>query len=272
MAETWLAGEDAGQLKVDFSTDLNFPLFGDTVTLAAKAFFYRLNPTFYQRHYHSKHLWWDNNDMSKETRTRIEGLFSYKKTKTTLRVAIEEIQNYTYFGMSYNTAEETKTGMSAGVRQNGSNINLLTAQLMQNFRLGILNWENVVTYQNSGNEDVLPLPALNLFSNLYIKFKIANELLVELGGDAYFFTKYKAPDFCPQLNQFAVQENNESKIELGGYPFVDVYANMHLKHARFFVMFSHATAGSGNKMYFLAPHYPQNGRILRVGVSWNFFN
>lgn len=272
MAETWLAGEDAGQLKVDFSTDLNFPLFGDTVTLAAKAFFYRLNPTFYQRHYHSKHLWWDNNDMSKETRTRIEGLFSYKKTKTTLRVAIEEIQNYTYFGMSYNTAEETRTGMSAGVRQNGSNINLLTAQLMQNFRLGILNWENVVTYQNSGNEDVLPLPALNLFSNLYIKFKIANELLVELGGDAYFFTKYKAPDFCPQLNQFAVQENNESKIELGGYPFVDVYANMHLKHARFFVMFSHATAGSGNKMYFLAPHYPQNGRILRVGVSWNFFN
>ena len=73
LAEAWLVGEDAGQLKVDFSTDINFPLFGDTVTLAAKAHFYRLNPTFYQRHYHSKHIWWDNNDMSKETRSRIEG-------------------------------------------------------------------------------------------------------------------------------------------------------------------------------------------------------
>lgn len=272
MAETWLAGEDAGQLKVDFSTDLNFPLFGDTVTLAVKAFFYRINPSFYQRNYHSKHFWWDRNDMSKETRTRLEGLFSYKKTKTTLRVAIEEIQNYTYFGMKYNASEDARTSLSAGVRQYGSNINLLTAQLMQNFRLGILNWENVVTYQNSSNQDVLPLPALNMFTNLYIKFKIVNELLVELGGDAYFFTKYYAPDFCPQLNQFAVQENNDSRLKLGGYPFVDVYANMHLKHARFFVMFSHATAGNGDKMYFLTPHYPQNGRILRIGVSWNFFN
>lgn len=272
MAETWLAGEDAGQLKLDFSTDLNFPLFGDTVTLAAKAYFYRLNPTFYQRHYHSKHLWWDNNDMSMETRTRIEGLFNYRKTKTSLRVAIEEIQNYTYFGMSYNTASETRTGLTAGVNQCGANINLLTAQLIQNFRLGILNWENIITYQNSNREDVLPVPALNLFTNLFIKFKIVNELTVELGGDAWFFTKYNAPDFCPQLNQFAVQENAASKVELGGYPFVDVYANLHLKHTRFFLMYSHATAGNGNRMYFLAPHYPQNGSILRMGVSWNFFN
>lgn len=272
MAETWIAGEDAGQLKLDFSTDLNFPLFGDTVTLAAKAYFYRLNPTFYQRHYHSKHFWWDSDNMSMETRTRIEGLFNYRKTKTSLRVAIEEIQNYTYFGMSYNAANETRTGLTAGVNQCGSNINLLTAQLIQNFRLGILNWENIVTYQNSSNEDVLPVPALNLFTNLFLKFKIVNELSVELGGDAWFFTEYNAPDFCPQLNQFAVQENAASRVKLGGYPFVDVYANLHLKHTRFFIMYSHANAGNGNRMYFLTPHYPQNGSILRMGVSWNFFN
>lgn len=272
MAETWLAGEDAGQLKIDFGTDLNFPLFGDTVTLAAKAYFYRLNPTFYQRHYHSKHLWWDNDGMSKETRTRIEGLFCYRKTNTSLRVAIEEIQNYTYFGMKYDVAGETRTGMTVGVNQCGANINLLTAQLIQNFRLGILNWENIVTYQNSNQKDVLPVPSLNLFTNLYIKFKIVNELSVELGGDAWFFTKYNAPDFSPQINQFAVQENAASKVEIGGYPFVDVYANLHLKHTRFFIMFSHVNAGNGNRMYFLAPHYAQNGRILRIGLSWNFFN
>lgn len=271
-AETWLAGEDAGQLKVDFSTDLNFPLFGDTVTLAAKAFFYRLNPTFYQRHYHSKHLWWDNSSMDKETRTRIEGLFTYRKTNTRLRVAIEEIQNYTYFGISYDATTGGRTNMTAGINQCGSNINLLTAQLAQNFRLGILNWENIITYQNSSKENVLPVPALNVFTNLFIKFKIAGELAVELGGDAYFFTKYYAPDFCPQLNQFAVQKNSDSWVKIGGYPFVDVYANMHLKHTRFFIMYSHVNAGSGTSMYFLAPHYPQNGSILRMGLSWNFFN
>ena len=45
-AELWAVGEDAGQLKADFNTDLNFPLFGDTITLAAHAHFYRLNPTY----------------------------------------------------------------------------------------------------------------------------------------------------------------------------------------------------------------------------------
>lgn len=272
MAETWLAGEDAGQLKVDFSTDVNFKLFGDTVTLAAKAYFYRLNPVFYQRRYHSKHIWWDNGDMSDETRTRIEGLFSYRKTKTSLRVAVEEIQNYTYFGMSYNASADGYTAMSAGVRQCSSNINLLTAQLRQDFRLGPLNWENIITYQSSNRQDVLPVPDLNIFSNLYLKFKIVKELSVELGGDVAFFTKYDAPDFCPQLNQFAIQQNPESRVSIGGYPFVDVYANMHLKRTRFFIMYSHVNAGSGNRMYFLAPHYPQNGSILRFGLSWNFFN
>lgn len=272
MAETWLTGEDAGQLKVDFSTDLNFKLFGDTVTLAAKAYFYRLAPTFYQRNYHSKHIWWDNNGMSKETRTRLEGLFKYKKTKTSLRLAIEEIQNYTYFGMSYDTEKEARKNLTASVRQNGSNISLLTAQLRQDFKLGPLNWENIITYQNSSNKEVLPVPALNIFTNLYLKFKIVNELAVELGADAYYFTKYYAPDFCPQLNQFAVQENGGSRIEIGGYPFVDVYANMHLKRTRFFVMYSHANAGNGNRMYFLTPHYAQNSSVIRMGLSWNFFN
>ena len=271
-AETWIAGEDFGQLKVDFSTDLNFRLWGDTVTLAAKAYFYRLVPTFYQRNYHSKHLWWDNGNLNSETRTRIEGLFTYRRTNTSLRVAIEEIQNYTYFGMSYDATTTGRTNMTAGVGQFSGNINLLTAQLRQNFRLGILNWENILTFQSSNQQDIMPVPALNVFTNLYLKFRIVNELAVELGADAYFFTKYYAPDFAPQINQFAVQQNAASRVKIGGYPFVDAYVNMHLKHTRFFIMFSHANAGNGDRMYFLTPHYAQNSRVFRMGLSWNFFN
>ncbi|MBR1687660.1 MAG: putative porin [Prevotella sp.] len=268
--EAWLTGLDAGQLTVDFSTDLNFPLFGDTVQLAAKAYFHRLTPTFFQGNFHSKHIWWDNDDLNSETRTRIEGVFSYRKTRTQLRVAVEEIQNFTYFGLNYDATTSGRTNLTANIYQESSNINLLTAQLRQDFTLGPLNWENIITYQNSSNQDALPVPALNIFTNLYLKFKIVKQLLVELGGDCYFFTKYNAPDFCPQLNQFAVQTNGDSRIKVGGYPFVDVYANMHLKRTRFFIMMSHVNASSGN--YFLVPHYPQNGSILRFGLSWNFFN
>ena len=280
MAEAWMTGANAGQLHVDFNTDLNFALFGDTVQLAAKAYFHRNNPVFFQRKFHSKHIWWNDDDMSKETRTRVEGLFSYQKTDTRLRVAIEEIQNYTYYGMSYDMVAQSsgsttnygRKNMTAGVYQESGNINILTAQLHQNFRLGPINWENIITYQNSSNKEVLPLPAWNIFTNLYLKFKIAKVLGVELGADATYFTKYYAPDYCPMITQFAVQKNEESRIELGGYPFVDIYANMVLKGVRFFIMMSHVNAGSGNRMSFLAPHYPTNSDVLHIGVSWNFFN
>jgi hypothetical protein len=120
--------------------------------------------------------------------------------------------------------------------------------------------------------DVLPLPTLNIFTNLYLKFKIAKVLGVELGADATWFSKYYAPDYCPAISQFAVQKNADSRVELGGYPFVDVYVNMQLKRARFFLTMNHINAGSGNKMSFLTPHYPTNSRILRFGISWNFYN
>ncbi len=272
MAELWAVGEDAGQLKADFNTDLNFPLFGDTVTLAAHAHFYRLNPTYYQRHYHSKHFWWDNDDLSKETHTRIEGTFSYQQPQTSLRVAIEEIQNYTYLGMIYMKDGENRKYFSADINQHSSNINMLTAQLRQHLRLGPVNWENVVTYQNSSDKEVLPVPALNLFTNLYLGFKIARVLSVELGACCTFFTEYEAPDFCPQLNQYAVQEISDSRVTLGNYPFVDVYANMHLKRARFFIMWNNIAGNVASKNAFLTPYYPINRSVMHLGVSWNFFN
>lgn len=270
-AETWTIGEDAGQLKVDFNTDLNFPLWNDTIRLAAKAYFHSLHPTFFERHYHSKHIWWDEN-LDKTTRTRLEGIFSYDKTDTKLRVAIEEIQNLTYFSMNYTMANEKRTKMSAAVKQCSSNINVLTAQLDQKLRLGPIHWDNILTYQASSNEDVLPLPTLNVFTNLYLGFTVSKVLRVELGGSATFFTRYYAPDFCSQLNQYAIQENADSRIELGEFPFIDIYANFHLKHARFFFMMSNAATSSFNKMSFLTPHYPVNSSVLHMGVSWNFFN
>ena len=270
--EAWIAGENVGQLHLDFSTDVNFPLFGDTVRLAANAYFHRDNAGFFMRRYHGERVWWDNTDLSAETRTRLEGIFTYEKTNTTLRVGIEEMQNYTYFGMNYDKGDNGITNLTAGVFQNSGNINVMMAQLHQNFRLGPLNWENVITYQNSSNNDVLPLPTWNIFTNLYLKFKIAKVLDVELGADATWFSKYYAPDFCPAINQFAVQQKADSRVELGGYPWVDVYANMMLKKVRFFVMMSHVNTDSGNRMRFLTPHYPTNSSVLHFGVSWVFFN
>lgn len=277
IAETWLTGEDTGQLKIDGSADLNFKLFGDTLTLTANGFFYRLNPTFYYRHYHSRHAWWDNTNMSKILHSRIQGILNYQKTRTTLRVAVDEIKNYTYFASSHTITSGKRVNHAITVNQNSGAIHLLTASLSQDFTFGPLNWESVITYQNSSNKTVLPVPTLNLYSNVYLRFKIAHVLRCDFGADVRYFTKYYAPDYVLSLGQYAVQTNTnttgtDSRVEIGNYPVVNVYANFHLKHTRFFIMMSHLNAGTGKKNYFYTPHYPLNQSILRFGLSWNFFN
>ena len=277
IAETWLTGSDVGQMKLDVNADLNFKLFGDTLTLSANGFLYRLNPTFYYRHFHSRHAWWDNDNLSKIIHSRIQGILNYQKTRTTLRVEIDEIKNYTYFASSYNTVNDNRVNHAIIVKQNNGLIHLLTASISQDFTFGPINWENMITYQNSSNKTVLPVPALNIYSNLYLRFKIAHVLRCDFGADVRYFTKYYAPDYVPILGQYAIQTNtdtngNDNRIEIGNYPVANVYANFHLKHTRFFIMLSHFNAGTGRKNYFFTPHYPLNQSILRFGLSWNFFN
>lgn len=272
VAEIGLTRVDAGTLAIDGNVDVNIPFLGDTLQVRGDAFFHRETPSFYYRNYHARHLWWEN-DLDKTIHTRIMGTLSFPKTRTKLRVAVDEIKNYTYFSQSYDITEKgLRTGVMVTPMQESGGINLLTAQLEQNFRLGILNWENQFTYQHSSKESVLPVPAFNAYTNLYIKFKVVKVLNVDLGADMRYFTSYEAPDYSPYMGQYTVQGNGENNVKIGNYPIVNVYANVHIKHTRFFVMMSHINAGQGDKNYFFAPHYPMNERVFRIGVSWNFFN
>lgn len=267
--ELGVAGVNAGEIHVDGGIDVNFPLWKDTMTLAASGFYHHEKPSFYYRHYQGRHFWWDDDDLSIVDHFRVQGVLRYQKTRTTLRVAFDEMKNYTYFATTYTTSDAGRLANAVEVRQAGDPISVFTAELKQDFTLGPLNWETVATVQKSTNEDALPLPLVNVYTNLYLRFKIAHVLKCDFGADVRYFTKYKAPDYVPAIGQYAVQAN-DVKTEIGNYPLVNVYANFHLKHTRFFAMMSHVNASSGG--YFFAPHYPLNGRVFRFGVSWNFFN
>ena len=266
-------GASFGDFFIDATADLNFPLLGDTVQLAADGFYHNYAPTFYYTKYHSRHFWWENDDMSHVSHTRLQGRLSWERTHTQLRIAVDNISNYVYFGTTYDVdSEYRRLNNKAFARQCSDNISLLTASIDQQFSYKIFHLDAALTYQKSSLERVIPVPALNLYANFYLRFKVAHVLDCDLGADMRYFTKYKAPDYVPGIAQFAVQENENNRVEIGNYPIVNAYANFFLKHARFFVMMSHVNSPSGGGDYFLTPHYPINTRIFRFGVSWNFFN
>ncbi len=149
---------------------------------------------------------------------------------------------------------------------------MLSATLKQDFRLGVFHLDNEVTWQKTSNEAVLPLPKLSLYHNFYILTKLAKKVLtVQLGADVRYFTKYNAPAYAPGVQQFHLQPTDDL-VEIGGYPIVNVYANLHLKRTRIFAMMYHVNAGMGSANSFLTPHYPINPRLFKIGVSWNFYD
>ena len=96
---------------------------------------------------------------------------------------------------------------------------------------------------------------------------MAKVLDCNLGAETLYFTEYRAPVYAPYIGQFAYYEGEADKsLDIGNYPFVNV------KHIRLFVKYDHVNKGWGNSRYFLTPHYPTNGRVLRFGLSWNLFN
>jgi hypothetical protein len=75
--------------------------------------------------------------------------------------------------MGYNiTDEHLRTQNTLSVKQAGGAISLFTVGLQQDVTLGPVNWESVVTFQKSSNEAVLPVPTLNVYTNLYLRFMI----------------------------------------------------------------------------------------------------
>lgn len=259
IGEVGLGGIAIGQFNVKADVDLSFPLWKDTVSFVARGVVSNLVAPFYMRHYHSKHFWWDN-DLDKEFRTRVEGELSIARWRTKLKAGVENIKNYTYFNQQ------------ALPDQKGGSLQVLSASLTQDFKVGIFHLDNEVIWQKSSDMNVLPLPDLSLYHNFYMQFKLAKKVLsVELGADVRYFTKYYAPAYMPATTQFYLQPEND-RVKIGGYPIVNVYANLHLKRTRFYVMMYHVNQGMSKPNYFLSPHYPINPRLLKFGLSWNFYD
>lgn len=277
--ELWVVGENVGDFKVDGVATLDFPISKkDSMNVSLNALVNHQKPGFYFRHYHSQSTWWDNTSMDREFRTRFMGSIGIKRTKTKLTVGVENLKNYTYFAMN-NTRKTTARPNSelpsdylhnVRVEQYNGNIQVFSATLSQDFKFGPVHWENEVTYQKTSEQDILPLPQVSLYTNLYLLFRIAKVLRVQLGGDMRYFTSYYAPDYAPSIGQFAIQDRNHARTKIGNYPIVNVYANLHLKNCRLYASVNHVNKGTGHS--FWAPFYPIDPLTIHFGLSWNFFN
>lgn len=252
--EIGLVGPAAGEIKVNGEITTRVPLLGDTVPVRAFGHFTNLSAPWLMQHYWSNHFMWDNS-FEKTRSLRIGGEIAIPWTRTTFSAAVENVQNQLYFDADALPA------------QYGGSAQVFSATLRQNFKFGVLHWDNLITYQQCTEDAVIPLPKLALNTNLYVVFKVAT-LFVQLGANCDYFTKYKGVAFQPATMSFY----NQRTTDIGNYPFVNVYLNFKLSKTRFYVMMSHVNQGMTGTNYFSMPHYPMNPRRLQMGLSIDFAN
>ncbi len=251
-----IAGAAAGEIQADGNISTHIRLLGDTVTVQGYGHFSNTAAPYLMNHYVSNHFIWEN-DFGKIRRVRFGGILDIPQTSTRANVCVENIQNMIYFNDRCLPA------------QNGGSVQVLSLRLHQDLGWRALHWNNTVTYQKSSDASVLPLPQLAVYSNLYLQFKVAKVLDVQMGVDMDYYTSYYAPSYQPSTMTFC----NQHEIKCGNYPYMNAYVNMQLSRARFFVLFSHVNQGSfGGQDYFSIPHYPLNPRRFLMGVSVNFLN
>lgn len=252
--EIGLVGEAAGEIKVNGGITTRIPLLGDTVNITADGKFTNLSAPWFMKHFVSNHFIWDN-DFSKTRTFRAGGEIAVPWSWTRLSAGVENIQNALYFD-----------GHSLP-RQHGGSVQIFSATLHQDLHAGCFHWENRITYQTSSNQDVIPLPQLAIYSNMYLTFRIAT-LRVQFGIDCDYFTRYKPVDYQPATMQFYNSDGNW----IGNYPFMNLYVNCRLSKTRFYLMMSHINQGMTGDNYFSMPHYPMNPRRFQLGLSIDFAN
>jgi hypothetical protein len=256
----YLTGYKSGDINLSGDLKLIFGNLEKPFTFYARGTIESKSPDFLYSHYASNNFIWTRN-FKRTTTNHLSTNLSLSSKKFALQADYYLLSNAIYLGEDAYPAQY----------RNALSLFVLSASKQVNF------WKVTsmakLVYQKTENENVIDLPELTFFNSTYLthlfNFKATGgKLLTMLGFDMYYNTKYYADAYMPALSSFY---NQHEKL-LGNYPYFDVFLNVDLKRFRFFVKVEHLNAGWINQNYFSILHYPRNGRDLKFGLSWTFYD
>ncbi len=252
----FLLGRNVGQTELSGIITKPLSLLGDSLaSININGKIENSMPDYFQEEYYSNRIRW-NDDLKMEQRMSVSGSIKVPDKRTELSANYALINNYIY-----NNGE----GIPA---QFGGQLLVLSAYAGKEFKLGNFYFKTKLLWQKAGNEEVLHLPDLSAFVSANYRLVIAKVLFTHLGVDTRYNTEYYADAYDPVTGFFHLQD--EEKV--GGYPYIDVYANLQLKRTRVFFKLMNVGTEFIDKEYYTTPSYPMNRRTFRMGVAWSFYD
>lgn len=256
----YLAGYQAGDLSLLANMKLIFGKTERPFIFYGSAEIQSQTPDFLYTRYASNNFIWTRN-FNRTTLNHLSTNLSLSSKKFDIQGDYYLLSNVIYLNNNALPA------------QYGTPLSILVLSASKQFDFWKITSINKLVYQETENENVIDLPELAFYNSTYLKhlfnFKATGgKLLFMLGFDLFYNTRYYADAYMPALTAFYRQ----TEKLLGNYPYIDVFLNLQLKRFRFFLKVEHVNAGWIDQNYFSVLHYPKNGRDLKFGLSWTFYD
>jgi hypothetical protein len=183
--------------------------------------------------------------------------FTLRYLELTAKVEYQFISDYVYLDQQ------------ATPRQYKGSLNLIRAELYDEFRWKVWGFDAQLVYTANSNKDIIRVPDFLARVSIYPTLSLfKNAAVLQPGIDIMYNTAYYASAYMPALRMFYLQD--EKKI--GNYPYIDIFANLMVKRFRIFVKYQHLNSLWSQNKYYMIPHYPMEGASFKFGLSWSFYD
>lgn len=251
------SGYRGGDLSIGADLTLRAYLRGHPLILEGRFALERRTPAYWQQNLFSNHYVWFS-PLSKENETRFE---------VALRVPDYAFEVVARQGV---VTDKVYYGPDALVAQKSGSVSLTSLYARKDFRIGGLHLDHRVSLQWSTDQEVIPVPLFSAFLSYYYEFWVVRDVLrLQIGMDGRYNSSYYAPGYNPALSAFY----NQREVEVGNYPYTDIFITGKWKRMRIFLKYQHFNRGLfGNGEYFAVAHYPLNPGMFKMGISWGFYD
>jgi hypothetical protein len=251
----YFAGYRTGQTELSGFLNKPMKIGKDTTSLRIEGSLKTMVPEYFDQYYYSNHFEWRNN-------------FS-NINEMILRASIHSQAYKTTVGANYSlTGNYIFNNTKALPEQASGELLVLSAYLNKDFDSKHWLIRTQFLIQKANNDRYIHLPPFAGFVSFNYRTIWSKVLYTQLGIDTRYNSAFYADAYEPATARFYLQ--NEQRI--GGYPYIDLHANLKLKRTRFFFILMNAASGFAGENYFVAPNYPYYRRTFRLGVAWSFYD
>jgi hypothetical protein len=180
--------------------------------------------------------------------------------------------NYLGFdaGLSLNTGSKVAYMDQDALPQQAEGTYTITqVWLKKLLHMGHWSIDNRYYYQHAAGADIVRVPTFTGNMSVIFNFALFKRALISQAGiSGFYHTRWMGDAWMANTRSFYLQD----EIYTGGYLYTDVFLNLKVKRASIFIKYQHLNSGWTDYTYFIVPHYPQQDRGMRFGVSWLFYD